>query len=159
MKNLILSIAVATTVASSVTVAAPITFKGKVGGAYNYTQYIKTKAMTDAIDQELAALNRMYETSMFEETPFGDTASNGVSENPYAYLFEESKVAALNFKIVAFNSTEVEMMTKAIDQEVAALNTLYETNGFEETPFGETATSGASQQDMYDLQFSLPVVQ
>lgn len=79
MKNPILPIAVATTVASSVAVAAPITFKEKVNGAYNYTQYIETKMMTNAIDQELAALNTMYETSMFEETPFGDTATSSSS--------------------------------------------------------------------------------
>ena len=137
MKNFTLSIAVATTLASSVTVAAPVTFKEKVGGAYNYTQYIETKMMTDAIGQELAALNTMYETGMFEETPFGGTASNGVSDSPDAYTFDKSRAAA-------FNSQEVKLMTDAIDQEVAALNTMYETSPFDETPFGDTATSSSS---------------
>lgn len=80
MKNFVLSIAVATTVASSIAVAAPITFKEKVDGAYNYTRHIEIKMMTDAIDKELAALNTMYETNTFEETPFGDTATSGASQ-------------------------------------------------------------------------------
>ena len=111
------------TLTSTAVLAAPITFKEKVGGAYNYTQYIETKMMTDAIGQELAALNTMYETGMFEETPFGDTAARS-STGGY-------RVDGL-------------ILDPGVDNSVAGL-ILDSDTGFDETPFGDTATSGPAK--------------
>lgn len=59
----------------------------------------------------------------------------------------------------AQHAVPVELSTAAM----AAIDTYYPTDqvadAFDETPFGDTATSGVSQQNMYDLQFSIPVVQ
>lgn len=45
---------------------------------------------------------------------------------------------------------------------LAAIDSYYPSNQlaatFDETPFGDTATSGAPAENMYDLQFSLPVL-
>ena len=74
----------------------------------------------------------------------------------------------------AISSIETHRAIKAYDAQfaqavelsaaaLAAIDNYYPTDqlaaAFDETPFGDTATSGVSQQEMYDLQFSVPVVQ